>query len=383
MPALIEARKWAEHSDPAPWYQQAIKRVSDHSSLEIIVIVAILMNTVTLAVQDPNNTYSDGFNGFLDTLDLILTSIFTVEMFIRIFAMGLTEDTRTPYDLVFPGEKVEIMGHLPSESVSVPGEEMQALCERDLGGTRALRVKIAGLKTINPVDGDDPNATEVRGWLSVEEQEASEERRRTGTCICWPKCRKMTVVNGMAQLPDDLNDAWETDSLPKSLLDRKHAFRSTDQAARDRAQRKKQYGRLVEGGRTLTESSFGLPFPAVPGVPCTTDNGYLRYNETDRLEIAHFVRVTRGKPGGNMFEMDDEAVKYVKQEDGKMLGWEWSFPGRGRWSAIDERSAAMLHDGKETAAKEDWPLDQAVKLEIVDGFQIGGTLCSFGTASGP
>ena len=87
--------------------KRGLRKMALHSALEILVVCAIMINTVALAIQHPGNTYSEHFNDFLDGLDMVLTTIFTVEMLIKIGAFGLNEDTIKDYDAVYPGEIVE------------------------------------------------------------------------------------------------------------------------------------------------------------------------------------------------------------------------------------------------------------------------------------
>lgn len=61
--------------------------------LEVLVILCIVLNTLILAIQHPSNTYPDEFNNFMNVMDLVLTSIFTAEMFIKIMAYGLYKGT--------------------------------------------------------------------------------------------------------------------------------------------------------------------------------------------------------------------------------------------------------------------------------------------------
>eukprot|EP01046_Picozoa_sp_COSAG06_P070585 COSAG06_NODE_19804_length_822_cov_0.907331_1_plen_231_part_10 len=62
-------------------------------SLEVLVILCIVLNTLILAIQHPSNTYPDVLNNFMNVMDLVLTSIFTAEMFIKIMAYGLYKGT--------------------------------------------------------------------------------------------------------------------------------------------------------------------------------------------------------------------------------------------------------------------------------------------------
>ena len=76
--------------------------------LEAIVVCAIMINTIALAIQNPGNTFSDDFNDFLDGLDIVLTTTFTIEMLIKIGAFGLSADALKDYDAVYPNEVVEV-----------------------------------------------------------------------------------------------------------------------------------------------------------------------------------------------------------------------------------------------------------------------------------
>eukprot|EP01050_Picozoa_sp_SAG11_P005114 SAG11_NODE_347_length_10420_cov_5.267997_2_plen_2091_part_00 len=73
--------------------------IAESQAMEIVILLCIIINTGILAIQHTGNTkpvtwrgsgadYSQEFNDVMDTLDLTLTIIFTVEMFIRIFATG-------------------------------------------------------------------------------------------------------------------------------------------------------------------------------------------------------------------------------------------------------------------------------------------------------
>ena len=59
--------------------------------LEVVVILCILLNTLILAIQHPSNTYSDELNHVMNVMDIVLTCIFTLEMFIKIFAYGMVK----------------------------------------------------------------------------------------------------------------------------------------------------------------------------------------------------------------------------------------------------------------------------------------------------
>ena len=73
---------------PPTGFQQMFLPIAENTRLDVLIIVCIVLNTAILAVQHPGNTYSKGVNEALDVIDLVLTSIFTLEMFIKIFAFG-------------------------------------------------------------------------------------------------------------------------------------------------------------------------------------------------------------------------------------------------------------------------------------------------------
>lgn len=86
--AFEELKKDEKQLPPATCMQKLLIPPADSTAMDIIIIVSILLNTLILAVQHPGNDYGDDFNDILDVMDLVLTSIFTVEMFIKIGAYG-------------------------------------------------------------------------------------------------------------------------------------------------------------------------------------------------------------------------------------------------------------------------------------------------------
>ena len=96
--------------------QAWLRSMALHGGLEIIVVTAIMINTVALAIQNPGNEFSNEFNDVLDGLDIVLTTTFTIEMLIKIGAFGLSEDTVRDYDAVYPNERV----------VRAPAERLRA-----------------------------------------------------------------------------------------------------------------------------------------------------------------------------------------------------------------------------------------------------------------
>eukprot|EP01043_Picozoa_sp_COSAG02_P060341 COSAG02_NODE_7862_length_2813_cov_1.518423_1_plen_884_part_10 len=61
--------------------------------LEIVVILCIVLNTLILAIQHPSNTYPQAMNDVMNAMDVVLTCIFTMEMFIKILAYGMYKGT--------------------------------------------------------------------------------------------------------------------------------------------------------------------------------------------------------------------------------------------------------------------------------------------------
>lgn len=64
------------------------QKVAASTGLEILIIAAIVTNTLILCVQNPANQFDESMVLFLTVMDLILSVIFTLEMLIRIRAMG-------------------------------------------------------------------------------------------------------------------------------------------------------------------------------------------------------------------------------------------------------------------------------------------------------
>lgn len=62
--------------------------IASSTALEVLIICAIVINTLILCVQNPANQFSEGTTLLLTVADLILSGLFTVEMCIRIRAMG-------------------------------------------------------------------------------------------------------------------------------------------------------------------------------------------------------------------------------------------------------------------------------------------------------
>jgi hypothetical protein len=241
--------------------------------------------------------------------------------------------------MLFPGEVVEVMRGAPDKE----GEDTQKMHEDGADGgvrRRAVRVKIAGY---NHLEEPEEDKRSVRGWISVEEQTESKENRRTGKCCCWPRRVEMKVFNDVAVLEEErLHTLLDSDNLPASLLNRK-SIKSSDEHGQNRAQRKRQYAKMISTTDSLDAKDFALSF-----------GGQLKhtFEQGTLLEVKKFACVTRGSFGSQMFEMDDEAVCYERKDDGKYLAWEWSYPRRGQWKWFNAESCEMLHQAKESAAKE-------------------------------
>ena len=236
-----------------------------------------------------------------------------------------------PYDVVFPGETVQVI----SGQESAPGEETLAYVQSG-GVTKrfAVRAKIAGLKHNVPRMSDSATEElEVRGWISLEEQEQKLAKRRTGKCCCLPKRRQMHIVNGSPVLPADLGEDLNAENLYPAL--QSTCILEGDERGQHKIQRKLQYARL-------SKDSFALTFQ---GELAGTEH----VKSGQEVVVRRFASVTRGKFGGQLLEMDSPALDYQRQEDGKYFAWEWSFAGREQWQWFNPVSSAMLHAAKEKA----------------------------------
>lgn len=77
-----------QHMHDDPTYRKVANSVVAAHVLEALVIASIVVNTVILMLQHPQNEFSSTFNQTLLAIDLILTCVFTAEMCIRIAAFG-------------------------------------------------------------------------------------------------------------------------------------------------------------------------------------------------------------------------------------------------------------------------------------------------------
>jgi hypothetical protein len=83
-----ELKKNKKVLPPATYMNKLLIPPADSTAMDVIIIIAILLNTLILAVQHPNNDYGDAINQVFKIADLVFTSIFTIEMFIKIGAYG-------------------------------------------------------------------------------------------------------------------------------------------------------------------------------------------------------------------------------------------------------------------------------------------------------
>jgi hypothetical protein len=60
----------------------------NNPAVDKLLLGCILLNVCILAVQTPMNTHSEDFNLFMDNLDHVLSVIFSIEMVMRIIALG-------------------------------------------------------------------------------------------------------------------------------------------------------------------------------------------------------------------------------------------------------------------------------------------------------
>ena len=86
--AKYETRRSSSAMDDGPCVRRAAAALIATQVLEFVVIISIIVNTVILAAQHPNNDYSASANTVMESIDLALTCVFTVEMAIRIAAHG-------------------------------------------------------------------------------------------------------------------------------------------------------------------------------------------------------------------------------------------------------------------------------------------------------
>ena len=83
-------------SAPLPLYRKVetegfgklCQQIAASTGLEVVIICAIVTNTLILCVQNPANQFDEGMTLLLTVMDLILSVLFTLEMLIRIRAMG-------------------------------------------------------------------------------------------------------------------------------------------------------------------------------------------------------------------------------------------------------------------------------------------------------
>ena len=83
-------------SAPLPLYRKIettgfgalCQKVAASTGLEVIIIGAIVTNTLILCFQNPANMFDADMTLLLTVMDLILSVLFTLEMLIRIRAMG-------------------------------------------------------------------------------------------------------------------------------------------------------------------------------------------------------------------------------------------------------------------------------------------------------
>lgn len=62
--------------------------IAASTALETVIISAIVTNTLILCFQNPANQFDEDMTLLLTVMDLVLSVIFTLEMLIRIRAMG-------------------------------------------------------------------------------------------------------------------------------------------------------------------------------------------------------------------------------------------------------------------------------------------------------
>ena len=73
----------------AQGFKKLAQTVAASTGLEILVIICIIINTGILMVQNPANSYAPEWQTGFVVADLILSSIFTIEMMTKIIAMEL------------------------------------------------------------------------------------------------------------------------------------------------------------------------------------------------------------------------------------------------------------------------------------------------------
>ena len=143
------------------WCQNACKS----SWLEVLILLCILLNTVLLAVQNPATTLSNDTLYVFMIIDLVLTGIFTVEMCIRIIAMGLYNglwpdegnyaylcDAWNKLDFVVViSSWVNVLVELTGMDIGIEVSTLRAL--RIMRVLRSLRF-FAGIKTILSTIGE-------------------------------------------------------------------------------------------------------------------------------------------------------------------------------------------------------------------------------------
>ena len=69
--------------------RQALFKFVFRKEVEAFLLVCILINTVMLAVQTPQNTLGADINSYINTADVFMSAVFTLEMVGKVFALGL------------------------------------------------------------------------------------------------------------------------------------------------------------------------------------------------------------------------------------------------------------------------------------------------------
>ncbi|GMH39581.1 hypothetical protein BSKO_07479 [Bryopsis sp. KO-2023] len=114
----------------------AMEKLNTNEDFELLVIILILANCVTLAMYDPLQSDESKWNGTLNTLDLALNIMFTVEMLVRIIGgTGVAGYLKEPWNL-FDGIMV-LAGY--TAFLPVGNESSGTSSIRALRALRALR----------------------------------------------------------------------------------------------------------------------------------------------------------------------------------------------------------------------------------------------------
>eukprot|EP01052_Picozoa_sp_SAG31_P009470 SAG31_NODE_498_length_14861_cov_3.405026_1_plen_440_part_00 len=126
--------------------------IASSHALEMVIIAVILVNTIILAVQNPANQFGREHAIMFTAADLILTTIFTIEMFVRIIAMeflgkrGYLDDAWNRLDfVVVVSSWVNIFVEFFDFDLGIEVSTLRAL--RILRVLRSLRF-FSGIKTI-------------------------------------------------------------------------------------------------------------------------------------------------------------------------------------------------------------------------------------------